>query len=282
LLPIVTGIVLVLKNGNRGQVSTSGFKRLGLVRVNGVISDSYDIVKQLRSFRRDNSIAGILLHVDSPGGAVAPSQEIYSELLNFKKEAKPIVVSMGNLAASGGYYVACPADKIFANPGTITGSIGVIMTVPLYKELAEKIGVQMRVYKAGKFKDIASPYRQMNQKEDQLMQAMLDDTHNQFIDDVADARKMNRDSLALIADGRIFTGRQALSVQLVDTLGGYEDALQYLRQYTGLGQNARVIERRERFSIIREWLVEEIIHIFPQLSGFTTPYSLHFLLSLDS
>jgi len=276
ILPILIGLVMISGKEKSG-ISSTGFKKLGLVRVEGVIDNSSSIVKQLQSFRHDKSIAGVLLRVDSPGGAVAPSQEIYSELIRFKKQNKPVIVSMGNLAASGGYYVSSPAKKIFANPGTLTGSIGVIMTLPLYKDLTDKIGIKMRILKAGKFKDLASPYRMMSNPEENLMQALLDDTHKQFINDVAEARGMNRDSLLLVADGRIFTGKQALACHLVDTLGGYEDALQYLRHITGLGPKASIVEKNERFSVFREWLVEELIRIFPQLYGFLAPPSLHFL-----
>lgn len=241
--------------------------------------DPEAIVNQLQSFKKDKTIAGILIRIESPGGAAAPSQEIYNEILRIREAQKPVVVSMGNIAASGGYYVASPAKWIFADPGTITGSIGVIMTLPLYKDLAEKIGVNMRVYKAGKFKDFTSTYRQMSDGEEKILQSLLDDTHNQFIDDVAYARAISRDSIAFLADGRIFTGRQAVKVGLVDSLGGYHDALNYLRKISGAGPNARTVDKTEKLSIIREWLLEEIVHIFPQLYSYIAPYSVHFLYS---
>lgn len=279
LLPIAAGI-FVLYGGKRA-VSSTALKRLGLVRIEGVIMDSESIIKQLRLFRMDHSVAGIILRVDSPGGATAPSQEIYQEIMRIKQAGKPLIVSMGNVAASGGYYVASPANRIFADPGTLTGSIGVIMSIPLYADLANKIGVQMRTYKAGKYKDIGNSFRQMSNNEEQILQSLLDDTHNQFISDVAEARGMNRDSIAAIADGRIFTGRQAIKFGLVDTLGGYQDALGYLRYLTGSGPNVRVVERGEKLSVIREWLVEEIVHIFPQVYNYLSPYNMQYLFSFN-
>jgi len=280
LLPVIIGLVLL--SGVPAKVTPSAsFKRLGLVRIEGVIFNSESIVKQLNAFRTDKSIAGILVKINSPGGATAPSQEIYKEILRIKEENKPLVVSMGDLAASGGYYIASPAKCIFADPGTLTGSIGVILTVPLYKDLANKIGIQMRILKAGKFKDIANNYRAMTIGEEQILQSLLDDTHNQFIDDVARARGIDRDSIKNLADGRIFTGRQAQALGLVDSLGGYLDALSYLRKITGSGPNARIIEKTEKLSNIREWLLESMVRIFPQLYSYFSPYRASYLLNLE-
>ena len=246
LLPVLLGIVILIIGslGGGKNLTGGGFKKLGLVRVEGVIDKSYDIVKQLRLFRLDNSIAGVLLRVDSPGGATAPSQEIFAEVSRFNK---PLVVSMGSLAASGGYYISSPASRIFADPGTLTGSIGVIMQIPLYQGLAKKIGVEMRILKAGKYKDMANSFRPMSDQERLILQSLLDDTHEQFISDVARSRGLEYDSVAAIADGRVFTGRQAIAVHLVDTLGGYEDALSFLREKTGLGPKAHLVREKRNF-----------------------------------
>jgi protease-4 len=269
LAPVMLGIFILLSPGfDKDRGIAGGFKKIGLVRIEGVISESYSIVKQLRSFRFDNSIAGILIRVDSPGGSVAPSQEIYSEI---SKIEKPVIVSMGNLAASGGYYVSSPARRIFADPGTLTGSIGVIFSLPLVEELSKKIGIEMRILTAGKYKDLTSIYREMSDGERKILQSLLDDTHDQFISDVAKARKMSKDSVSAIADGRIFTGRQAIEVGLVDTLGGFEEALDYLRETSGLSRKAKVVERRERITAFRKWIVEEIADIFPQLQSLLSP-----------
>ncbi len=225
----------------------------------------------------DNLVAGVLLRIDSPGGATAPSQEIYQAVARFRKCGKPLVASMGNVAASGGYYVACAAQRIFADAGTLTGSIGVIMTVPLYKDLAKKIGIEMRTFKSGDFKDLANPYRPMSDPERRMIQELLDDTHLQFVDDVATARDLPLDSLLPLADGRIFTGRQALLKKLVDTLGTREDALSYLRSITGVGQNARVIDGKETSEKVREWFVREMVRFAPQLYQFISPWGMHCL-----
>lgn len=269
LFPIVIGVVLLFTQGSEQEaVVSSSAKKIGLVKVEGAISESYSVVNQLRSFLSDKSIAGVLLRIDSPGGAVAPSQEIYDEVLKYKVQKKPLIVSMGNMAASGGYYIASPAEKIFANPGTVTGSIGVIFTAPLFEDLTKKIGVEFRVYKAGKYKDIGSPYRKMSNEENSVINALLDDTHHQFIDDVAKGRGISRDSITTIADGRIFTGRQALKLKLVDTLGGYEDAVAYIKMITGLPSKSKLVQRKENSAILKDWLAEETSRIFPQLYSF--------------
>ena len=281
VLPIVLGAIISVINerGENSAFTSSSTKKIGLVRVEGVISQSYDCVRQLRSLRQDNSIAAVLLRIDSPGGAVGPSQEIYDEVLNYKNQKKVLIVSMGTVAASGGYYIASPAQKIFANPGTLTGSIGVIMTLPMYEGLAKKIGVEMRTFKAGKFKDLTSPYRDVTAGEKSVLQNMLDDTHDQFISDVAKGRDVPFDTIKTVADGRVFTGRQALSLHLVDTLGGFQDALAYVKQISGLTDKAKVVERNEKTSIIREWLVEETLKVFPQMYHVFAKPGAQFLLS---
>lgn len=281
LLPILLGaIISVLNDRSESSTFTPGsLKKIGLVRVEGVISQSYDCVRQLRSLRQDNSITAVLLRIDSPGGAVAPSQEIYSEVLNYKNQKKPLIVSMGTVAASGGYYIASPSQKIFADPGTLTGSIGVIMTLPMYEGLAKKIGVEMRTFKAGKFKDITSPYRDVTAAEQSVLQNLLDDTHDQFISDVAKGRNVPYDTIKTVADGRVFTGRQALTMHLVDTLGGFQDAIAYVKHISGLSDKAKVVERSEKSSLIREWLVEETLQLFPQFYQVLSKPGPQFLLS---
>lgn len=264
LLPVVLGIVtLVTRQHNFGALPSPTSKRIGLIEITGVITESRDYIRQLKSFRQDNSIAGVLLRIDSPGGAVAPSQEIYREVARFKSEKKPVIITMGNVAASGGYYIASPGHTIFADPGTLTGSIGVILTIPFFKDLANKIGVRFRVFKAGKYKDMTTPYREMSPEEQKIIQDVLDDTHNQFINDVAIGREMDVDSIGELADGRIFTGRQAVTAGLVDTLGGFEEALDYLRKQSGVSERARVVRRFQKDSFFEDFLMEEILHILP-------------------
>jgi protease-4 len=281
LLPVLIGIAMLLhQDSAHGSMYTpSAFKRIGLVRVSGTIMESEEYVRQLQSLRLDNSIAGVILRIDSPGGAVAPSQEIYAEVMKYRGAHKPLAVSMSTVAASGGYYIASPAVKIFADPGTLTGSIGVIFTLPLFQELAKKIGVEFRVFTAGKYKDVGSPYRAMTGEEKKFIEDLLRDTHEQFIADVAAARGMNRDSLARYADGRVLTGRQACAARLIDTLGSYEDALDWLRTFTGIAHNAKVVQRKAASSRLRELLEEESIRLFPALHQLLRPAGLYYLMN---
>ena len=277
--PICIGIILLVRQMRTPSevVGGVGFKKLGVVVVEGVIFESESVVKQLQQMREDKLIAGVLLRIDSPGGATAPAQEIYDAVAEYRRCGKPLVVSMGSVAASGGYYIASPARRIFADAGTLTGSIGVIMTVPLYKELAKKIGIEMQTFKAGDYKDLASPYRNMTPVERRMIQSLLEDTHDQFIDDVAKARSIERDSLLPIADGRIFTGRQALKEKLIDTLGSYEAALAYLRTITGLGTTARIVNKRETATRFRDWFTSEAIRLFPHAYRLLAPIGMHCL-----
>jgi len=281
-LPVLIGMILFLR-GNREREGVNpfvSFKSIGLVQIKGTIVESDDYVRQIRSLRFDNSIAGVIVRIDSPGGAVAPSQEIYREMLRFRETSKPLVVSMGTVAASGGYYIASPGTKIFADPGTLTGSIGVIFTLPLFEELAKKVGIEFRVFTAGKMKDIGSPYRRMTEDEKKFIDELLKDTHEQFIDDVAAGRGMSRNSIARYADGRVFTGRQALSIHLIDTLGGYEDALDWLRKSTGLGKDANIVERKGTSSRLREWLRDETASLFPVLQLLRRSAGLYYIMNL--
>jgi protease IV len=182
--PVMIGLALIaLENSHsvRNPVfAEMQSKKIGLVRIVDIIYSSENYVWQLEELRKDKSIGGVLLRIESPGGAVAPSQEIYKEILRYRQDDKPLVVSMGNVAASGGYYIACPAMKIFANPGTLTGSIGVIFRFPQYYKLLDKVGIKMETIKAGRNKDIGSPHREMTKEERTLLQGLIDDTHEQF------------------------------------------------------------------------------------------------------
>jgi protease-4 len=281
-LPVIigTGMLVAGNSGGQKKFSPAPFKRIGLVQIRGAIMTSDDYVRQLRSLRQDNAIAGVLLQIDSPGGAVAPSQEIYSEVMKYRLEKKPIAVSMSSVAASGGYYIASPASRIFASAGTLTGSIGVIFTLPLYEELSKKVGIQFRVFKAGELKDVGSPYRSMTEKEQLFIRELLHDTHEQFIADVAKGRGMDPDSLLPFADGRVLTGRQALALHLIDTLGGYEAAHGWLCDRTGISSNAKVVERKAATNRLREWIEEESTTLFPALQQLIRPAGLYFMMSL--
>jgi len=233
--------------------------RIGVVDITGLIHDSQHIVKQIKKFREDERIRGIVLRIDSPGGSVGPSQEIYDEVLKTRKGDKIIYASMGTLAASGGYYIASAADQIFANPGTLTGSIGVIMVFSNAKGLMEKIGLQPEVIKAGKYKDIGSPVRSMTQKEKDLLQNVVTDVHQQFIEAVANGRGLSIAEVAEIADGRILTGRQAHSLDLVDQLGGLQVSIDQLAHKAGIIGPPRIIEEKPRIGLL-DWALQAAVN----------------------
>ena len=228
--------------------------RIGVVGITGLISDSQHIVYQVKKFSQDKRIRGIVLRIDSPGGSVGPSQEIYDEILKARKGGKIIYASMGTLAASGGYYIASAAEKIFANPGTLTGSIGVIMAFSNAKGLMEKIGLQPEVIKAGEYKDIGSPARAMTKKEKSLLQSVVSDVHQQFIEAVAIGRGISIEEVTKIADGRILTGRQAHSLNLVDQMGGLQVSIEQLAKKVGIIGIPKIIKEKPRIDLLERIL----------------------------
>lgn len=241
--------------------------KIAIVRVEGPIIDSKNTVEELKDYTKDSSIKAIVLRVDSPGGAVAPAQEIYEEV---RKAAgkKTVVVSMGSIAASGGYYISSPATRIVANPGTLTGSIGVIMEIPNLEGLMNKVGIKTEVIKSGRHKDIASIFRGRSKEEREILQAVLDDVHEQFIMAVAEGRKIIPDDVRKIADGRIFTGKQALKLGLIDELGNLEDAIKTASRLAGIKGEPQIVTKKERFSIIellRGQIPEKLTDLFPTL-----------------
>jgi protease-4 len=241
--------------------------RIALIRIEGPIIDSKDTIDEIKDYVKDASVKAIVLRIDSPGGAVAPSQEIYEEVRKATAKKK-IVVSMGSVAASGGYYIASPATKIVANPGTLTGSIGVIMEIPNVEGLMNKIGVKTEVIKSGQHKDIASVFRGIKKEEKEILQNVLDNVHDQFIAAVAEGRKMVLEDVKKIADGRVFTGEQALKVGLVDELGNLEDAVKTAAKLSGIKGEPVVVTKKERFSfidILRGRMPKELTNMFPSV-----------------
>ena len=232
--------------------------RIGIVDITGLITDSQYITNQVKKFRQDKRIRGIILRIDSPGGAVGPSQEIYDEVLKTRESGKTIYASMGALAASGGYYIASAAEKIFANPGTLTGSIGVIMAFSNAKGLMEKIGLQPEIIKAGEYKDIGSPARAMTQKERNLLQSVVTDVHQQFIEAVASGRDISVAEVTKIADGRILTGRQAYSLNLVDQLGGLQVSIDQLAHEVGIIGSPKIIKETPRVGFL-DWVLKSTV-----------------------
>lgn len=219
-------------------------KRIGIIEVTGVINDAQDVVDQLIRYREDGSIPVIVLRIDSPGGVVAPTQEIFDEIHKTRKAGKKVIVSMGSVAASGGYYIACAADSILANPGTLTGSIGVIMQMPNVRGLFEKLGIDWAVVKSGEYKDTGSFARRLTGEERQYMQTVVDDVYGQFVDAVVEGRSLTRDEVLKIADGRVFTGNQAKSLGLVDRIGTYQDAIGLAADIAGITGKPRTVKKR--------------------------------------
>ncbi len=244
---------LILKNSSKREeiVFEGSGDNIAVVDLKGVILESESVVRQLKKFDDDRSVVAIILRVDSPGGGVVASQEIYEEVKNIKKSGKIIVVSMGSLAASGGYYAACGATKIVCNKGTLTGSIGVISEFMQFDSLLGKIGVKMNVIKSGKLKDAGSPYRKMTDNDREYFQSLMDNVHKQFIGAVETERKISPDTLAMYADGRVFTGEQALQLGLVDTLGTFEDAVKIAADLAGIhGKPSIIREAKKKTSLL--------------------------------
>ncbi|MDU0459837.1 MAG: signal peptide peptidase SppA [Geobacteraceae bacterium] len=213
---------------------------IGLVEVKGMILDSKETIRQLRHFLKQDEVKAVVLRVDSPGGIVAPSQEIYEEVRKFAAKKK-IIVSMGSLAASGGYYISAPATMIYANPGTITASIGVILKLSNIEALMDKIGIKSHTLKTGKYKDSGSPLRQFSPEDRAMLQSVIDNTHEQFIRAVAEGRKLPIDEVRKIADGRILSGEQAKGARLVDRLGTLQDAIEEAGKQAGIKGEPEVI-----------------------------------------
>jgi len=241
IVGLVLGLASILIMRQIGQSTKIGFgDKIGVIPIEGPITNSRPIINQLVEFRKDKGIKAIILRIDSPGGGVGPSQEIYREVIRTRAK-KRVIVSMGAVAASGGYYIASAADKIVANPGTLTGSIGVIMEFVQIKELLKKIGVGMEVIKSGEFKDIGAPHRKLTEKERRLLQALIADIQNQFVDAVAKGRKMPVEKVKKIADGRILSGKQAKRLGLVDQLGNFRDAVELAKKMAGIKGEATLI-----------------------------------------
>lgn len=249
------GLAVFMPSGSAPDLAFGG--RIALLDVSGVINDDRTFLEDVRRLRRDGSVKGWVVSINSPGGVVAPSQSIYQTLNQLRAEdGVPVVASIGSVGASGGYYVALGADSILALPGSVTGSIGVIMEYPNVEELLGKVGVQMEVVKAGEQKDLGSPFRSMGPEDREILSSMITDVHEQFIEAVAERRDMSVDAVRPMADGRVLSGRQAMEAGLVDRLGNLDDALAVAGRLAGLGPNPR-IARPPRPD--RPWLMNALL-----------------------
>lgn len=224
--------------------------KIGVVKIQGGIYSSEKYVNWIKKLKENSQVKGILLVVNSPGGGVVASDEIYNALMDFKKTGRPLVAYFGSVAASGGYYVGCAADVIVSNPNTVTGSIGVIAEFPVVKNLLKKIGVDFIVIKSRDKKDLGSPWREMTPEEKKIIKSLIDETYKNFLKIVSESRNIPMDSLYKIADGRIFSGRQALKYGLVDTLGTIDTAIEILKQKAKIKGKPMLLEPRKRFSLL--------------------------------
>jgi protease-4 len=254
LFAVMAGLFLAFVGAGAGSDPSSlrtWNKGLGYIEIKGTIVDATETVRQLKLLEHNPMVKGILIRVDSPGGVVTPSHEIYEEIRRVRDGGTPIIVSMGTLAASGGYYVSAPASLIVANPQTLTGSIGVIMEFPVLKGVMDKIGVKVEVVKSRVHKDIGSPFRDMTDQDRELLQSVVTDAYDQFVSIVSSERNIPEDSVRAFADGRIMTGRQALAFGLVDTLGTFEDAKRIAASLCGIKGEPRLIRTSRR---LNSWL----------------------------
>ena len=249
--------------------------KIAIVEIKGVITQSSGIIEEINQYQEDEGVKAIILRIDSPGGGVGPAQEIHREILKVKSKKK-VVTSMGSVAASGGYYIACASDLIIANPGTITGSIGVLMEFTNIEELFKKIGIKGVVLKSGEHKDIGSPFREMTPEEKRIIQEVIDNVHRQFVQAVAEGRKMDREKVMQIADGRILTGEQAKQIGLVDQIGNLQDAIDIVAKMVGIEGKPNILYPKRRFSLWELLVRETTSAILDTLSekGFELNYRL--------
>jgi protease-4 len=278
VLFVILGIVAVATvTGLLGDKSLIFGPGVGLVEVKGMILDPQATVKQLRDFAKSDNVKAVVLRIDSPGGIVGPSQEIYAEVKRLAAKKK-VVVSMGSVAASGGYYIAAPASLIYANPGTITGSIGVLMKFSNMEGLMGKVGMKVFTIKTGKFKDVGSPARPMTDEERAMLQGVIDSTHGQFVKAVAEGRKLPPEMVREIADGRIFSGEQALGLKLVDRIGTLQDAIEEAGRLGGIKGEPELIRPPKKKRVLLDYLMDEsssrLGELVRQEQGFSLNYEL--------
>ncbi len=269
LIGIVFFVVIYGLGLFRGENPLSFGEKVGVIPIEGVIGDSEEIIDRINEFADDDGIGAVVLRIDTPGGSVAPSQEIYDAVRELRKKKK-VVVSMGSVAASGGYLIAVAADRIVANPGTITGSISAIMHHANVEELLKKVGVRSSVIKSGKFKDIGSPVREMTAEERALIQGIVDDIYDQFVKTVSENRKIPLSKVVRLADGRIFTGRQAKALGLVDELGGLQDAVLLAGRLSGMKGKPVVVHAMKKKTTLWKYLMQNMTSVISEEIGRTS------------
>ncbi|MCI0547204.1 MAG: signal peptide peptidase SppA [Candidatus Rokubacteria bacterium] len=269
-LATVWVLMAVLEDG-----AFPGGARVAVVEVEGLIVSGDDVVRDLKEHAENPAVRAVVVRVNSPGGVVAPTQEIVGAIHRVRQTGKPVVASLGAVAASGGYYVATAADRIYANPGTLTGSIGVLMQLANVEGLLKRVGVEYVVVKAGAYKDVGSLARAMSPEERRILQTLLDDVYGQFVAAVAAGRGLDREVVLGFADGRIYSGQQAQKLRMVDELGGFEDAVDGAAKLANITGKPRLIFPRRKFSV-SEWVRSQVgipsaSHFIPSLPALKTP-----------
>lgn len=262
---IVISMALSLVGRDRARIAFGD--KVAIVEIEGVITDSGRITRTIQEYGERDDIKAVVVRIDSPGGAVGPSQEIHGEIKKLRAKKK-VVISMGAVAASGGYYIAMAGDRIVANPGTITGSIGVVIEFINVEELFKKLGLKGYVVKSGRFKDIGSPLKEMSPEEEKLLQEVVTDVHRQFMEAVSEGRGLAMEKVESIADGRILSGEQALRLGLVDSLGSLSDAINLSAELAGI-KGAPTVIYPEKPRGLWKFLTEE--SIAKTLGGFLSP-----------
>lgn len=250
---VIFGILAERMVKQREEERLAKYGRVGVVRVSGVIIDSLDYIRRIRELLRDDKIDAILIRIDSPGGAVGPSQELFNFIRSIEK--KPVVASLGTVAASGGLYVAIGAKKIYAQPGTITGSIGVIMQIPDISQLVERVGIHMNVVKSGDLKDVGNIFRPMTEEERQFLDDSIRKIHSQFVRDIAVSRGLPEWKVREFADGRFLTGEEAFQLGIIDGFGDILQAASHALELAGITDKEPVlILPRDYSEILKELL----------------------------
>jgi protease IV len=253
-LMTLAGLMLAVAGGTAG-LGMGG--RIAVIEVDGMITDDQAFLRDVRRLRNDRSVRGWVVAINSPGGTVAPAQSMYQTLVRIRAEDQvPVIASIGTVGASGGYYVALGADSILVLPGSITGSIGVLMQYPNLQGLMERLGVRMEVVKGGEQKDLATPFREMDPAHREILEALVADVHDQFVEAVVEARSLTTDQVRAVADGRVLSGRQAHTVGLVDRMGNRDEAVSLAGVMAGLGASPRVVRPPRRRG---PWLLELLL-----------------------
>lgn len=258
VLFILSVLILILQPDIDGPGLITDNK-IGVVEITGILKESKDITDQLHRFQVEDSIKGVVVRVNSPGGAVGPAQEIYEEIEKIRAE-KRVVVSMGTVAASGGYYVSSSADRIFANPGTITGSIGVILHFSHIEEIMDKFGWRHKTVKSAELKDAGSPFRSPSEKDITMFEEVIGSIHQQFIEHIAYGRGLSIEMIKEVADGRLLSGQQALELGLIDELGGFHSALEWIAEDLGIEEEPHLVYPKKVRRGWIEYLFREVMN----------------------